>query len=191
MLTQRYLDGVALALDLHRNQVRKGTTVPYAAHLLSVSALALEHGADEDEAISALLHDAAEDQGGAPTIDAIRARFGDRVADIVEGCSDSLTGDKLPWRARKEAYLAHLATASASIALVSGCDKLHNARSILADLYRIGATLWERFTASRDEILWYYASLCNSLETSNSPVVPELRRAVAAIHQYVTGPSLS
>jgi GTP pyrophosphokinase len=182
MLTQRYIDGFTLALELHRDQVRKGTSIPYVSHLLSVSALALEYGADEDEAIAALLHDAGEDQGGAPTIEMIRQRFGDRVATIVAACSDSLTETKLPWRARKEAYLAHLAIADASVALVSGCDKLHNARSILSDLRRIGEEVWARFAGGREGVLWYLSALCDSLAKSGSPVVDEFRRVVDAIH---------
>jgi GTP pyrophosphokinase len=187
MLTQRYTDGFAVAFKLHREQTRKGTGVPYISHLLSVSALALEYGANEDEAIAALLHDAAEDQGGAATVDMIRTRFGDRVADIVAGCSDSLTDSKPEWRARKEAYLAHLAAADPSVALVSGCDKLHNARSILSDLYRVGDALWGRFTGGRDGVLWYYTGLCDSLTRSRSPAVGELRRVVAAIQLMAQG----
>lgn len=183
MLTQRYIDGLALAFELHRGQTRKGTQVPYLSHLMSVSALVLEHGGDEDEAIAALLHDAVEDQGGAATLARIRAAFGDRVAAIVEGCSDSLGEDKLPWRARKEAYLAHLAAASASVALVSGCDKLHNARSIVTDLHRMGGALWEKFSGGRDGILWYYAGLCESLAQAGAPAVDELRRVVAELQR--------
>jgi (p)ppGpp synthase/HD superfamily hydrolase len=187
MLTQRYIDAVALAFELHREQTRKGTGIPYISHLFSVSALALEYGADEDEAIAALLHDAAEDQGGAATIGVIRGRFGDRVADIVVGCSDSLADEKLEWRARKEAYLAHLAAAGASVALVSGCDKLHNARSILSDLHRVGDALWDRFTGGRDGVLWYYAGLCESLTRSKAPAVDEFRRVLAAIQLIAHG----
>lgn len=187
MLTQRYIEAVALAFELHREQTRKGTGIPYISHLLSVSALALEYGADEDEAIAALLHDAAEDQGGVATITMIRGRFGDRVANIVEGCSDSLTDEKLEWRARKETYLAHLATADASVALVSGCDKLHNARSILSDLHRVGDALWDRFSGGREGVLWYYAGLCESLTKAGAPAVDEFRRVFAELQIVAQG----
>jgi len=100
---------------------------------LSVAALVLENGGDEDEAIAALLHDAAEDCGGRATLDEIRRRFGPRVADIVDGCTDSYETPKPAWRPRKEGYLAKLHGASPSVRLVSAADKLHNARSVLAD----------------------------------------------------------
>ncbi len=101
---------------MHSGQRRKGTGIPYIAHILGVTAIAMEYGADEDQSIGALLHDAAEDGGGEATLAEIRARFGDAVADIVLGCSDSLVEDpedKLPWQERKENYLAHLENASA------------------------------------------------------------------------------
>ncbi|MCX7168598.1 MAG: HD domain-containing protein [Rhodocyclales bacterium] len=132
-LTARFSEALTLAHHLHGGQVRKGTAVPYVAHVLAVAGIALEHGADEDEAIAALLHDAVEDCGGAPVLADIRHRFGDRVADIVSACSDTDVTPKPPWQARKEAYLAHLKDAPASVRLVSAADKLHNARTILAD----------------------------------------------------------
>ncbi len=126
---------------MHQGQRRKGTGIPYIAHVLGVAAIAIEYGADEDEAIGALLHDAAEDGGGEATLAEIRARFGDAVGDIVLGCSDSLVEDpedKLPWRDRKENYLAHLENASQSVCLVSAADKLHNVRSIIRDYHEHG-----------------------------------------------------
>src|SRR5439155_24453621 len=107
------------ASHVHAAQVRKGTPVPYVAHLLAVAAIVLEHGGTEDEAIAALLHDAIEDQGGAAMREAIRARFGDAVVEIVDGCTDADVHPKPPWVERKEAYIAHLAEASPSIILVS------------------------------------------------------------------------
>jgi (p)ppGpp synthase/HD superfamily hydrolase len=179
MLTSRYRDALALAFELHQAQVRKGSGVPYVAHLLGVSSLVLEHGGDEDEAIAALLHDAVEDQGGPPTLARIAAAFGARVAAIVEGCSDSMGEPKPPWRARKEHYLAHLAGASASTRLVSSCDKLYNARTILADL-RAGAQVWDRFTGGREGSLWYYRAVAD--EFAGTPVGDELGRVVAELH---------
>ncbi|HTJ47202.1 MAG TPA: HD domain-containing protein [Kofleriaceae bacterium] len=187
MMTSRYSDALVYACDLHRAQTRKGTDVPYVAHLLAVSALALEHGADEDEAIAAVLHDAVEDQGGEPTEAAIRARFGDRVADIVMGCTDAVVVPKPPWRERKERYVAHVAHASPSIRLVSACDKLHNARSILGDYRVLGEALWPRFTGGRDGTLWYYRALLDAFRAS-SPSIPsgleaELERTVAELER--------
>src|SRR5205085_11747027 len=122
-LTQRFEEALAFAARLHKSQLRKGTGVPYVSHLLAVAGIALEHGADEDEAIAALLHDAIEDQGGAATREEIRRRFGDRVVGIVDGCSDTDVSPKPPWRERKEAYIAHVRDASPSVRLVSAADK--------------------------------------------------------------------
>jgi len=165
ILTQRYEDALLYAARLHSNQVRKGNSIPYLTHLLSVSALVLESGGDEDQAIAALLHDAVEDQGGMKTLNEIKEKFGDRVAYIVEGCSDSFETPKPPWRQRKEAYLEHLKSADKDIILVSMADKLHNARSILADLKSNSKDIWERFTGGRDGTLWYYESLDEILES--------------------------
>jgi (p)ppGpp synthase/HD superfamily hydrolase len=154
------------AHQVHQNQRRKGTGIPYIAHILGVAALAIEYGAGEDEAIGALLHDAAEDGGGEATLAEIRARFGDAVADIVLGCSDSLVEDpedKLPWRERKENYLAHLENASTSVCLVSAADKLHNVRSIMRDYREHGEDIWERFQGRRDGTLWYYETVADLL----------------------------
>jgi GTP pyrophosphokinase len=151
---------------VHQNQRRKGTGIPYIAHVLGVAALAIEYGATEDEAIGALLHDAAEDGGGEATLAEIRAAFGDAVADIVLGCSDSLVEDpedKLPWRERKENYLAHLQNASDSVLLVSAADKLHNVRSIARDYREHGEEIWNRFQGRRDGTLWYYETVADTL----------------------------
>ena len=159
-LTSRYATALSFAAELHRDHIRKGTEIPYVTHLLAVSSLALENGADEDEAIAALLHDAVEDRGGASTAATIAQVFGDRVAEIVMGCSDSEDGGpKPPWRDRKVAYLQHLQTATDSIRLVSACDKLHNARCIVSDLRELGPAVWDRFNQTAPEILWYYRSL--------------------------------
>jgi (p)ppGpp synthase/HD superfamily hydrolase len=182
MLSDRFTQALTLAAELHATQLRKGTTIPYLAHLLGVASLALEHGANEDEAIAALLHDAVEDQGGVATLDKIRRQFGESVAILVEGCSDTLQTPKPPWKLRKEAYLEHLGQASSSVRLISACDKLHNARAILADLQVYGNALWDRFSSSSDEILWYYQALVSTFKSrSDSPLVEELNRTVCEI----------
>ncbi len=179
-LAQRFEDALVFAAQLHARQTRKGSEVPYISHLLSVTGLALEHGADEDEAIAALLHDAVEDQGGKETLREIGGRFGERVAQIVQECSDTDTTPKPPWRARKEAYIAHLSHASASARLISCADKLHNARATLMDYRRFGEHVWGRFNAERDEILWYYRGVANALrEFEISPITEELHRTVS------------
>jgi hypothetical protein len=145
ILSERYREALGFAFDLHKEQTRQGSGVPYVAHLVGVSSLALEYGADEDEAIAALLHDAVEDQGGSETLGRIKSRFGERVGSIVAGCTDAVDPPKPPWRERKEKYLEHLRTADRSVQLVSACDKLYNARAIVSDYRKIGESLWSRF----------------------------------------------
>lgn len=164
ILTPRYADAVAYASSLHAEQARKSTTIPYISHLLGVSSLVLEAGGDEDMAIAGLLHDGPEDQGGKETLDHIRERFGDRVANIVEGCSDSLAENpeqKTRWRKRKEEYISHLEEADDDTLTVSLADKLHNARAIVSDLLITGSKTWERFNdqTSPTDILWYYSQI--------------------------------
>ena len=179
MLSQRFQTALSYAHQLHQTQTRKGSGTPYIAHLLGVASIALEYGATEDEAIAALLHDAIEDQGGQATGDRIRQQFGDAVADIVEGCSDSFTTPKPPWKERKEAYLAHLRHCSASVRLVSAADKLYNALSILKDYRQVGQPIWERFKGKREGTLWYYRSVVTVLqEVETTALVQELGRVV-------------
>lgn len=158
-LSDRYGEALVYALALHRDQLRKQTQVPYVSHLLAVSALVLENRGDEEQATAALLHDALEDQGDRTSYAEITARFGDRVAEIVRACTDTEQTPKPPWRERKERYLAHLAGAGPDVLLVSCADKVHNARSIVADLRELGEQTWGRFNAGRDGQLWYYRSL--------------------------------
>ena len=181
-LTPRFRQALAYATELHEKQVRKGGHVPYVAHLLSVAGIVLEYGGDEEEAIAALLHDAVEDQGGAPIRDQIQSRFGDRVTAIVDGCTDADTQPKLPWRQRKEAFVESIPTASPSVLLVSAADKLHNARSILADYREIGEPLWDRFTGRKRGTLWYYRTLVDAFHKAGpSPLVDELDRVVTEV----------
>ena len=162
MLTERFDQALAYAAHAHRTQLRKGTAIPYVSHLLGVASLALEAGADEDQAIAALLHDAVEDQGGPDRLADIATRFGPRVARIVADCTDSDAEPKPPWRARKEACVAGLAHKAPESLLVSLADKTHNARAILADLEEHGAAVWDRFTGGRDGSLWYYRALADA-----------------------------
>ena len=161
VLGPRFASALSYTATLHATQLRKGTKTPYVSHLLAVAALAIEYGANEDEAIAALLHDSIEDQGGAEVRRRITALFGQTVADIVEGCTDTDVTPKPPWRERKERYIAHVKETSPSVRLVSMCDKLHNARSLIMDLRGKRADLWSRFSAGRDETCWYYRQLVN------------------------------
>jgi (p)ppGpp synthase/HD superfamily hydrolase len=160
-MSPRFNEALVYAAELHATQEKKVSKVPYIAHLLGVTAIALEYGADDDEAIAALLHDAVEDQGGQATAREIRRRFGERVVEIVLGCTDSDTTPKPPWRERKERYIAHLDSGNPSIFLVSASDKLYNARSIVADYRRVGEVLWDRFNGKREGTLWYYRTLAD------------------------------
>lgn len=187
ILSERFADALTYMVDLHARQARKGTRIPYIGHLLSVAGLALEDGGDEDEAIAALLHDAVEDQGGDETLAEIRRRFGKRVADIVEACSDTTVTPKPPWRERKQRYLDHLRdpnTAHAALR-VSLADKLHNARAILTDYRTLGEDLWSRFNAPRDDTLWYYHNLVNAFRAAGmtSPMLDEMQRVVAELER--------
>jgi GTP pyrophosphokinase len=185
-LTDRFTSALTLACELHRGQSRKGTQIPYVAHLLAVAAIALEYGATEDEAIAAVLHDAVEDQGGSATASRIREIFGEPVTSIVLGCSDTDVVPKPPWRARKEHYIAHVGAASPSVRLVSAADKLHNARAILSDYRDVGDTLWDRFNGGKEGTLWYYRSLVNAFAAhGNSRLVAELERVVSELEQLV------
>ena len=196
-LTARYSRAIDYVRVLHGSDFRKGTGIPYLAHLLSVSALVLEGGGDEDQAIAALLHDAAEDHGGQPRLDAIRAEFGDAVADIVEACSDSLAtdpNDKLSWWERKVRYLHGLQQEDPRAALVSCADKLHNARAVLGDYRRDGEELWSRFNADagrRGEV-WYYRRLAiilperlGTVDGHAHPLGVELQRTVGELRSAV------
>ena len=169
VLTTRFQYALVFAWQVHNGQCRKGTKIPYIAHLLAVSSLVQEHGGGEDEAIAALLHDAVEDRG--IELRTICELFGPTVSEIVRECSDSLQKNPLkkrPWKERKLKYIKHLRSASKPAQLVSAADKLHNARAILGDYRELGEKLWDRFNADRDEILWYYGELVKTFkETGN------------------------
>ena len=158
-LGPRFLRAFAFAATKHAGQTRKASTIPYIAHLMGVASLVLEAGGDEDLAIAALLHDVVEDCGGAPMLKEVRRRFGSRVAKVVDGCTDTDTDPKPPWRERKEKYIRHLKTADADTRLVSAADKLNNVRSILSDYRALGESVWSRFNGGREGTLWYYRTL--------------------------------
>ncbi len=195
MLSVRFTAALLTAAELHAGHVRKGSGVPYLAHLLSVAALALEHGADEDTAIAALFHDAIEDQaqtfaGGAEALRAMLAdRFGEHVVAIVDACTDAESFPKPPWRARKEAYLASVPQKSEDALLVSAADKVHNARSILRDYRQLGDELWTRFRGGKEGTLWYYRALVDAFhQAPQAPpaLVYELNQIVSQIETLAT-----
>jgi len=183
-LSHRFEEALVYAHRLHARQLRKGSPVPYISHLLAVAGLVLETGGDEDEAIAALLHDAVEDQGGRKTLEVITQRFGKRVAEIVEACSDSFTFIKPPWKQRKDSYLAHLRTAPPSVRRVSLADKVHNVRSILFSYQQIGDEVWTRFNGRQEGTLWYYQSLAQIFqETGSDPLTLEFLRLVKELEK--------
>jgi (p)ppGpp synthase/HD superfamily hydrolase len=190
LLTRRFEDALVYATQAHATQRRKGSNVPYIGHLLGVTDLVLGAGGSEDEAIAALLHDVAEDQGGRARLRDIRERFGARVSEMVEALSDALPdvpgARKPPWHARKLQYHDHLrAHPDRSVWLVSAADKLHNARSTLADLRNAGSEVWERFSAVPSEQIWNYEQLLDIYRTSEDPrlrpIVDDLARTIAEL----------
>lgn len=188
------VDALAYAIDLHGDQVRKGRGTPYIGHLMAVCATTLDHGGDTDQAVAALLHDAAEDRGGRRRLDAIAERFGARAALIVEACSDSLVDTtsgqpKVPWWTRKVDYVTRMQTESPLVLLVAAADKLDNARSALGDYHRRGESLWEIFDAQSGRVgqLWYYRSIAAVIDERlrDDPLVAsladKLNRTVGAL----------
>jgi (p)ppGpp synthase/HD superfamily hydrolase len=188
-LTEHFDRAVQYANRIHANQTRKGTDVPYMTHLLGVASLVLENGAQsEEEVIGALLHDAAEDQGGRPRLEDIREQFGEQVAHIVDACTDSYESPKPPWRERKEAYVTHVREllergGEAPALRVSLADKLHNTRAILADVRESGDTVFERFNGKKDGTIWYYAALVDAFRGFPNRMVGELEREVTELRR--------
>jgi (p)ppGpp synthase/HD superfamily hydrolase len=167
MLSIQYYRAFEYANQWHRDQARKSTTLPYILHPMGVASLVLEAGGDEEQAIAALLHDVPEDCGGEIRLTEILEMFGPRVEAMVRGCSDSLVAekaDKAPWRERKQAHIDHVATADMDTLIVTAADKTHNGRAIATDLQTIGEQVWDRFNASRDDIIWYYSTFYSALE---------------------------
>jgi (p)ppGpp synthase/HD superfamily hydrolase len=187
-LGPRFRRAFLFAADKHARQTRKASTIPYISHLMGVASLVLEFGGDEDMAIAALLHDVVEDCGGAPMLTEVRRRFGKRVAKIVDGCTDSDTNPKPPWRERKETYIRHLRRADAETRLVSAADKLNNVRSILSDYREVGETIWARFHGGRDGSLWYYRALLEEFLHKPNRLIREFELAVRELEATTSKP---
>ena len=181
-LSRKFISALSYAARLHANQIRKRTGRPYIGHLLGVASIVIEYGGDEEMAIAALLHDAVEDQGGLPRLREIRRKFGTRVAEIVDGCTDAYSIPKPPWLERKRAYLARVGKESADERLVSAADKLSNARETLHDLRVHGEGVFERFAGKKEGTLWYYRALIAAFRAAgNNPLVDELDRVVSEL----------
>ena len=187
-LTRRFSLALQLASELHYRDHRKGTTIPYVAHLMSVCALVLEAGGDEDQAIAALLHDAVEKHGGLSTLSTIRELFGNRVASALEFRSDSTASDLAKsgdWRGKKQKYLEHLRNANEDALFVAAADKLHNARAMLSDAQEMGEKSWSRFKAPKEDQLWLYDAVVETLRHRAAPkmLVNELSRVVTELRE--------
>ena len=175
------------AAKKHSGQTRKASTIPYIAHLMGVASLVLEAGGDEDLAIAALLHDVVEDCGGAPMLKEVRRRFGKRVAEVVDGCTDAYEVPKPPWRERKESYIRRLKKETADTRLVSAADKLNNVRSILSDYRVVGESVWSRFNGGREGTLWYYRTLRDEFRRDKpNRITRDLELAVNEL-EFLTG----
>lgn len=184
--SERLDEAFALARRLHQGQTRKGSSTPYLSHLLAVSGIVSEYGGDEDQVIAALLHDAVEDQGGWPLLAEIQAQFGDRVATLVEACTDAFDRPKPPWKERKLGYLARIPLSPPDARVIIAADKIHNLRSMIADYERVGERLWDRFTASRDETMWYYGAVRDALRPDwNHPALVEFQRTLSALRAII------
>ena len=187
LLSSRFVKALGYAAKLHGRQIRKRTQRPYIGHLLSVTATVIEYGGDEEMAIAALLHDAVEDQGGAPRLREIRRKFGKRVAHIVDGCTDTDEQPKPPWLERKRAYVARVGREGADVQLVSAADKLSNVRETLHDFRMHGEEVFERFAGKQCGTLWYYRALVEAFRcVGSNPLVEELDRVVTEL-ESLTG----
>ncbi len=181
MYGARLVSAVEFACTHHSGQRRKGSGAPYVTHPMAVASLVAEFGGDEEQAIAAMLHDIIED------CDVMREdvaeRFGERVAEMVEACTDTDATPKPPWRPRKEAHIAHVRGLTPDKKLVIACDKLHNARSIVTDRHRssVGEVVWTRFRADRVDVIWYYKAMAEALRDGwQSEVLDELDRTIDA-----------
>jgi (p)ppGpp synthase/HD superfamily hydrolase len=183
-LSPKFEKALVYATRIHGGQLRKKTRIPYVAHILGVTSIALEYGASETEAIGALLHDAVEDCGGAKRLRDIERKFGKAVAKIVDGCTDTDQTPKPPWLQRKKAYIAHVRHASQGTQLVSASDKLHNVRATLMAYRQDGENLWRRFKGGKQGTLWYYRALVNAFTGKRvMPLVQEIDRVLTELER--------
>jgi (p)ppGpp synthase/HD superfamily hydrolase len=182
VLTVRFDEAFEYTHAIHRDHTRRG--VPMIAHLMAVAATVLEWGGNEDEAIGALLHDAAEEAGGRERVDDIRKRFGEQVAGIVEDCTDSFEDPPPSWRKKKEQYVAHVEESGRSANRVSAADKLCNVRQLIRDLRTRGPAIWDEYEGGKEGRLWYYGAVLEAFKRAGSnPLVGELEHAVSELRE--------
>jgi GTP pyrophosphokinase len=184
VLSNRFISALGYAAKLHAQQTRKRTDRPYIGHLLGVASIVIEYGGDEEMAMAALLHDAVEDQGGLPRLREIKAKFGKRVAHIVDGCTDAYTVPKSPWLDRKRAYIKRVSGEDRDVQLVSAADKLSNARETLFEVRVHGDQVYEKFAGKKAGTLWYYRALLHAFQQQGSnPLIEELDRVVTELER--------
>lgn len=193
-LSTRFDHALLFAAQVHRNQDRKRSGIPYVSHLLGVASIVLDYGGDEDLGIAALLHDAAEDHGGRAMLHTIEQMFGPRVAKVVDGCTDSYGDEDKPkpkpkWYPRKLRYLRRVRKEDAETRFVSAADKLYNTRAVLRDLRQSGESAFDRFSAPKAKVLWYYRSLVREFRAGGvthllKPLLDDLDRAVTELEHY-------
>src|SRR6516162_3550371 len=191
-LSVRFDHALLFAAQVHRNQDRKRSGIPYLSHLLGVASIVLDYGGDEDLGIAALLHDAAEDHGGRAMLHTIEQTFGPRVAKVVDGCTDSYGDEDKPkpkWYPRKLRYLHRVRKEDAETRFVSAADKLYNTRAILRDLRQSGESAFARFSVPKAKVLWYYRSLVREYRAGGvshllKPLLDDLDRAVTELEHY-------
>lgn len=176
----RYDAALALAARQHRAQVRKGTDLPYSAHVVHVSVILLRYGFDEDLAIAGLLHDVVEDSD--LPLSAVQAAFGQHVADMVAAVTEQKRADGVPvaWEQRKAEKLAHLRQGGPAVAALKAADALHNARTTAADIRRDGPAVWARFNRSPEQTVRYYRDIAEGVRgwLGEHPLARELTAAV-------------
>jgi (p)ppGpp synthase/HD superfamily hydrolase len=186
VLSERFEQALVYACRAHNKHTRKGAGVPYISHLMAVSAIVLEHGGTENEAIAALLHDAAEDAGGVQRLEDINVQFGTEVAGIVAGCTDTYTVPKPDWEMRKIAHVERVKAMPESVRIVVAADKIHNAMSVIEDYREVGEEIWSRFTGGRDGTLWYYRAMCEALHEGADQIErPGLKRLLRVLTRRV------
>ena len=189
-LGPQFEEALLFAIRVHAGDLRKGTDVPYVSHLLSVCALVMEDGGDEDEAIAALLHDTLEDHPAEVTKSDLECRFGPRVADLVVRCTDTppkyAGGTKAPWQGRKDAYVEQIREEGYPLCRVALADKLHNTRAIVLDHRRFGDEVWGRFKATKEEQLRYHRALVEAFREARAPdhLVAELDALVSELETH-------
>ncbi len=154
----RIEEALEVAAQAHHGQFRKGTGTPYISHPYAVGLILMHEGCSEEVVIAGLLHDTVEDTD--MTLACIQKRFGETVAEIVDGCSEDKS---LRWRERKAERIEALKSASAEVCLVTCADKLHNLRTVISEYDEIGDLVWERFHGGVEAQGWYYQSILESL----------------------------